>query len=86
MDEPEEWRRAERPHPPDPFAEDQAHDEPASSATQQVCFTCGEPLDTHPRCRVCTILIGPGHIETTMVDGRCSSCLGFQERHPKRQR
>ncbi len=52
----------------------------------EVCFTCGEPLRNHPRCRLCTILVGPGHVETTLVDGLCVSCAGFQERRPKRAR
>ena len=35
---------------------------------------CGLPLEGHPQCSQCRILIGPGHIEQYSYDGLCSQC------------
>lgn len=39
------------------------------------CVLDGLPLCSHPRCRACGILVGPGHIELRLeARGRCASC------------
>ncbi len=49
-----------------------------------LCPICGVLLREHPHCRACTILVGPGHVETGLVDGLCSSCHRAN-RHRKRR-
>lgn len=46
---------------------------------------CGLPIRGHPRCRACTILIGPAHIETESHDGYCWSCRQAIERRKARR-
>jgi hypothetical protein len=40
------------------------------------CPLDGLPLaiGEHPRCRVCGLLVGPGHAATTLDGGRCQEC------------
>lgn len=38
------------------------------------CAICGRPLQQHPRCRACGILMGPGHEE----QGAGDVCVGCQ--------
>ena len=38
------------------------------------CTVCGLLALGHPRCRDCTILIGPEHVEKALIDGLCLSC------------
>ena len=35
----------------------------AYRAATGLCETCGEPMDTHPRCDACGFLCGSGHLE-----------------------
>lgn len=44
------------------------------------CSICGVPLATHPRCRACTILVGPGHTYTRLWLGMCAGCLKLAAR------
>jgi hypothetical protein len=45
---------------------------PTSSDTH--CTVCGLLAATHPRCRDCTVLIGPDHATKSLIDGLCASC------------
>lgn len=47
------------------------------------CPVCGADLPAHARCRCCTILVGPNHLEPTLnAVGLCSDCAAFLERRP----
>ena len=39
-----------------------------------ICPVCGESLATHPECKGCWILFGPGHLEHPYRDGLCKTC------------
>jgi len=38
------------------------------------CLVDGCEVRTHVKCLRCDILIGPGHLEETLIDGLCSFC------------
>lgn len=40
----------------------------------EFCAICGLKLEQHPKCRVCSILCSPGHLEPRLVAGICGSC------------
>src|SRR5579883_3334746 len=51
------------------------------------CPVCGQGLLAHPRCRCCTILVGPKHVEEELTRaGLCLSCAGWLHDHPPRRR
>ena len=41
----------------------------------ETCTICGRPLENHPRCAQCGILMGPGH-EEQGAGSRCVGCRG----------
>ena len=49
---------------------------PSSPSHQKLptLCSCGQPMATHPYCPRCTISVGPGHLETKLVDGICGDC------------
>jgi hypothetical protein len=48
------------------------------------CQKCGKSLTAHQRCAACQILIGPGHHETTSIDGLCHACHDYLDRRAER--
>ena len=44
------------------------------------CELDGIPLAEHPRCRLCRILVGPGHWRTELEDGLCDECRAYLRR------
>lgn len=45
------------------------------------CAICAASLRAHPRCKACTVLIGPLHASKVRIDGTCRSCYDWQRRH-----
>lgn len=43
---------------------------------KRCCKVCGRLLSSHPRCRRCGILAGPGHATTELLGGVCEDCAG----------
>lgn len=65
-------RRAPRPAP--------------AERTPHTCDLCGTAWRVHPRCRVCTIGFGPGHVERSPYhDGLCYDCWLSQARRQIRR-
>jgi hypothetical protein len=48
---------------------------PRATASAERCAVCDLPVESHPRCAECGILVGPHHIDTALVDGlHCFTC------------
>lgn len=45
-----------------------------------LCAVCNQPINAHPRCANCHVLIGPGHVFWKIENGRCSRCAREQRR------
>lgn len=51
-----------------------------ASISDDLCTLCDLPAATHARCRDCSVLAGPGHVVTSLEDGRCGSCARLKRR------
>lgn len=51
-----------------------AHRTPKLTYVIQFCVVDGLPLHSHPRCRSCMIMVGPGHVCESTTGGLCESC------------
>ena len=50
------------------------------------CLICGQPVATHPKCRDCSIMIGPGHEEPVSYGGLCGACARWREKQRAKRR
>jgi hypothetical protein len=48
--------------------------EKARIAARKAARKAARPLCKHPKCLICGILVGPSHVEPTLLDGLCSTC------------
>ena len=59
----------------------------AKCEAERICDICGVPLEEHPKCEACGILVGPGHVSGVLEEFRghkiCTDCRWYWQKLEK---